>query len=79
MKQTDFRDVPDELWERIEPLLTPFKRKRSGAASPVLNVRFLPESSINAEADTNGPCFPSVTVQKALSMSTSNAGAKPVS
>ena len=30
MKQTDFRDVPDELWERIEPLLAPFKRKRSG-------------------------------------------------
>lgn len=35
MKQTDFRDVPDELWERIEPLLTPFKRKRSGGSKPL--------------------------------------------
>ena len=35
MKQTDFRDVPDELWERIEPLLAPFKRKRSGGSKPL--------------------------------------------
>ena len=34
MNQTDFRDVPDELWERIVPLLTPFKRKRSGGSKP---------------------------------------------
>ena len=37
MKQTDFRDVPDELWERIEPLLAPFKRKRSGGSKPHLS------------------------------------------
>lgn len=30
MKQTDFRDEPDELWGRIDPLLAPFKRKRNG-------------------------------------------------
>ena len=35
MKQTDFRDVPDELWERIESLLAPFKRKRSGGSKPL--------------------------------------------
>ena len=35
MKQTDFRDVPDELWERIEPLLAPFKRKRSADSKPL--------------------------------------------
>lgn len=27
MKQIDFRDVPDDLWERVEPLLEAFKRK----------------------------------------------------
>lgn len=31
----DFRDVPDELWTRIEPLLVPFKRKRSGGSKPL--------------------------------------------
>ena len=36
MKQTDFRDAPDELGERIEPLLAPFKRKRSGGSKPHL-------------------------------------------
>lgn len=35
MKQLDFRDVPDELWKRIEPLLAPFKRKRSGGSKPL--------------------------------------------
>ena len=35
MKQTDFRDVSDELWERIEPLLAPFKRKRNGGSRPL--------------------------------------------
>ncbi len=27
--------MPDELWERIEPLLEPFKRKRSGGSPPL--------------------------------------------
>lgn len=35
MKQIDFRDVPDELWERVEPLLETFKRKRSGGSPPL--------------------------------------------
>ena len=35
MKQTVFRDVPDELWDRLEPLLAPFKRKRSGGSKPL--------------------------------------------
>jgi len=26
MKQADFRDVPDELWERIKPLLPSSER-----------------------------------------------------
>lgn len=30
LKNKDFRDVPDELWERVEPLLAPFKRQRNG-------------------------------------------------
>ena len=34
MKQTDFRDVPDELWERIEPLLASFKRNGSSRPLP---------------------------------------------
>ena len=34
-EKTDFRDVPDELWGRIEPLLAPFKRKRSGGSKPL--------------------------------------------
>lgn len=29
------RDVPDELWKRIEPLLDPFKRTRSGGSRPL--------------------------------------------
>lgn len=79
MKQTDFCDAPDALWERIEPLLSRSSEKEVAVASRFHSVRFLPESSINVELDANGPCFPPVTVQKALSMSSSNAGAKPVS
>lgn len=70
MKQTDFRDVPDELWKRIEPLLAPFKRKRSGGSKSFHSARFLPGSSTNAGA---------AVAQKALSTNTSNAGTKPVS
>ena len=39
MKQTDFRDVPNELCERIEPLLAPFKRKRSGGSKPLAGIK----------------------------------------
>ena len=35
MKQIDFRDVPDELWERVDPLLETFKRKRNGGSPPL--------------------------------------------
>ena len=48
MKQTDFRDVPDALWERIEPLLAHSSGKEVPTASLFLNVRFWEESSINA-------------------------------
>ena len=79
MKQTDFRDVPDELWERIEPLLAPFKRKRSGGRNRLRSARFWQESSTNAGQDANGPCFPPAMDQKALSTSTSSDGTKPAS
>lgn len=33
MKQSyDFTELPDSLWEKAEPLLEPFKRKRSGGS-----------------------------------------------
>lgn len=35
MNHTDFCDVPDELWERIEPLLAPFRRTKSGGSQPL--------------------------------------------
>ena len=55
-------------------------RKREAAvARRFPNVLSLPGSSIKVGADANGPCFPPVMAQKALFMSTSNAGAKPVS
>ena len=53
--------------------------KEVAAANRLRSARFWQESSINAGADANGPCFPPVMAQKALFMSTSNAGAKPVS
>ena len=53
--------------------------KEVAAANRLRSARFWQESSINAGADANGPCFPPVMAQKALSMSTSNAGAKPLS
>lgn len=79
MKQTDFRDVPDELWERMSLFLPRSNEKGVAAASPFRNVQSLLESSTNAGVDANGPCFPPAVAQKALSTSTSNAGAKPVS
>ena len=35
MKQTDFREVPDDFWGCVAPLLEPFKRKRSGGSPPL--------------------------------------------
>ena len=28
-------EISDELWERIEPLLEPYKRTRSGGSEPI--------------------------------------------
>ena len=47
------------------------RSRETAVAGRFPNVRSLPESSINAGADANGPCFPPVMAQKALSMSTS--------
>ena len=55
------------------------RERETAVASRFPSVRSLPESSINAGEDASGPCFPPVMAQKALSMSTSNAGVKPVS
>lgn len=30
----DFTEMPDSLWEQVEPILEPFKRKRSGGSPP---------------------------------------------
>lgn len=55
----------------------PVQAKKKWRQQAVLNVRSLPESSPNAEADACGPCFPLVMPQKALSTNTSNVGIKP--
>lgn len=55
MKHTDFRDVPDELWERIEPLLAPSNEQRALAVLLCLNERFLPEAFMKVRADVSGP------------------------
>ena len=31
----DFTELPDDLWAQLEPLLDPFKRKRSGGSAPI--------------------------------------------
>ena len=31
----DFTELPDGLWAKFEPLLEPFKRKRSGGSPPI--------------------------------------------
>lgn len=79
MKQTDFRDVPDELWEHIEPLLAPFRRKRNGGSRPLPQRTVLAGILYKYRSGCKWAMFPPVMAQKALSMSTSNAGAKPVS
>ena len=38
MKDIDYIEMPDELWEKVEPLLIAFKRKRNGD-SPALPLR----------------------------------------
>jgi transposase len=35
MNEKIFFEIPDELWEKIEPLFSPFKRKRSGGSPPI--------------------------------------------
>lgn len=35
MKQIDLREVPDDFWQNVAPLLEPFKRKRSGGKPPL--------------------------------------------
>lgn len=40
MKQADFRDVPDELWERIKPLLPSSNKKEETAADSFHSVLF---------------------------------------
>lgn len=35
IKQIEIRNILNELWERIEPLFAPFKRKRSGGSKPL--------------------------------------------
>ena len=30
-----YKEISDDLWQRIEPLLEPFKRKRSGGKIPI--------------------------------------------
>jgi len=29
-----YQDISDEFWAKVEPLLEPFKRKKSGVAGP---------------------------------------------
>ena len=29
-----YQEISDEFWAKVEPLLEPFKRKKSGAARP---------------------------------------------
>jgi len=35
MKTNLFSEMPDSLWEKIEPILEPFKRKRLGGSPPL--------------------------------------------
>ncbi|MDY5394548.1 MAG: transposase, partial [Desulfovibrio sp.] len=78
MKQTDFRDVPDELGERIEPLLTPFTRKRSGGSKPLAQRTVLAGILYKCRTGCQWAMLPAC-YGKALSTNTSNAGTKPVS
>jgi len=38
---SDFFDVPDALWEKVEPILAPFRRKMSGGVPPIESRRLL--------------------------------------
>lgn len=33
-KLYDFTEIPDDLWEKVEPLLEPFQRTKSGGSKP---------------------------------------------
>ncbi len=48
MKQIDIRDVPNEQWERVDPFLETFKRKRNGEVHLFPSEPFLSESFANA-------------------------------
>ena len=69
MKQTDFRDVLDELRERIEPLLAPFKRKRNGGSRPLSQRTLLAGILYKCRSGANGHA------SHMLYGSTKNAGA----
>ena len=75
-EKTDVREIPDELWEHIAPLLAPFKRK-NGDSSPLSQRIMLVGSFYNAGEDANRPCFPPVMAQKSLSTGTSSTETKP--
>lgn len=70
MKQTDFRDVPDELRERIETLLAPFKRKRSGGSRPLSRLTVLAGILYKCRSGCQWAMFPACYGQKALFTST---------
>lgn len=58
MKQADFRDVPDELWERIKPLLPSSNKKEEAAADSFHSEVFLSEFATNAGTKAKRSCFP---------------------
>ena len=79
MKQTDFRDIPDELWKRIESFLLRSNEKSDGSK---LSSQRTVLAGILYKCRTgyvNGPYFLRAMDQKALSTSTSSARTKPAS
>lgn len=79
MKQTDFRDVPDELWERIEPLLAPFKRKRSGGSKPLAQRTVLAGILCKCRTGCQWTMLPACYGSKSTVHETSSDGTKLVS
>ena len=35
MEKLNYSEISDDLWERVEPLLAEFQRKRSGGSAPI--------------------------------------------